>query len=208
LRKDSSQDSLESFLTIGQPISHYSSGLYGERENLPIFSGTALMQYEQIAFTLQGMPLTIRPYISSDQSAIFRLLSVLPSLYPGGYNWLERRLGDVGLGKARCSLAITHWGPVGVTIETPKQDSRLKLSTFFVHPAFRGLNIGTHLLQQCYERWIRDELDQVHITADLKIAGTLSPLLARYGFRVKAIDLERYGPQRDEIILSWSPNKV
>lgn len=204
----SSMSNGESLLTNEQSLSVDSLDFNSQLGNTSGLHNRKTDQEKRTSLDLQVIPVTIRPYCHSDRKSVFKLLGILPILYPGGYNWLEHRLDEVVLGKARCTLAVTQCGPVGVIIETPKHLSRLKLSTFYVHPAFRGLNIGTHLLHQSYEGWIRKELAQVHITADLKISNTLIPLLTRYGFRVKAIELARYGPNRDEIVLSWSPDSI
>ncbi len=157
---------------------------------------------------LDKASIVFRPFQPGDRRTVFQLLSILPSLYPNGSSWLKRRLDDVLAGKARCTVAVSQWGIVGTTIETPKGLHRIKLSTIFVHPYFRGLNIGTRLLDRCRADWLRGDIDRVYVTSDLRRVGVLLPVLTRFGFRTEAIELGRYGSERDEIILSWNGNKL
>lgn len=148
----------------------------------------------------------IRPFSRADKPSIIRLLSILPKLYPGGANWLDQRLDDVIYRKARCQLAVTKWGqPIGVTIETPKEAYRLKLSTIYVHPSFRGLGVGTALLSNCHANWLREELRRVYVTVDLNISDTLYTNIGKFGFRLKAFVPDRYGNGRNEVIFDWCP---
>ncbi|MBI2987639.1 MAG: GNAT family N-acetyltransferase [Deltaproteobacteria bacterium] len=152
---------------------------------------------------LSRATVAIRPYRPSDRPTVFRLLSVLPSLYPGGTSWLDHRLDDVLGGKARCTVAVTDGAPVGITIETPKEPHKLKLSTIYVCPSFRGLGIGTRLLRQCGENWLKGDIEQVSVTADVRRTGTVLPLFMSFGFRPIAIERGRYGPDRDEMVFTW-----
>jgi len=145
----------------------------------------------------------IRPYDGSDRPGVLRLLAELPALYPNGDLWLGRRLEDALVGKARCAIAAAPWGPIGITIETPKGQHRLKLSTIFVHPNFRKLGIGTELLSSCQHRWVDQGLEQVYVTVAVRHAQVVLPLLTQYGFQSAAIELARYGVGRDEIVLHW-----
>ncbi len=151
-------------------------------------------------------PVVFRPFRASDRGPLFRLLSVLPQLYPNGYAWLDRRLDDVLARRARCTIAAGPWGVMGATIESPKGARRLKLSTIYVHPRFRGLNVGTELLKRCRADWLREGVDSVHVTADARRAGLLLPLFTRFGFEAETLEPGRYGDERDELIFSWRPN--
>lgn len=156
---------------------------------------------------LSRATVAIRPYRLSDRPIVFRLLSVLPSLYPGGASWLDHRLDDVLGGKARCTIAVTNGAPVGITIETPKEPHKFKLSTIYVCPSFRGLGIGTRLLRQCRENWLRGDIDQVSVTADVRRTDTLLRLFTTFGFRAISVDRGRYGPDRDEMVFIWRPEE-
>jgi GNAT superfamily N-acetyltransferase len=153
-------------------------------------------------------PVSLRPYQGSDRSAVTSLLAILPSLYPKGDEWLDRRLGEVLRGKARCTVAVINTQPIGVAIETPKGQGKLKLSTIFVHRRYRGLGVGNCLMYRCYETWLRDNLSQVHLTSDVRIAHALLPLLKRFRFESEAVEYSRYGSDRDEQIHVWKNNGV
>lgn len=147
----------------------------------------------------------LRSFTRYDRASVFSLLSFLPTLYPKGSSWLDSRLDDVLTGRARCTLAVTPWEVAGVTIETPKGAKRLKLSTIYVNPRFRGLGVGASLLRHCKAKWEQEGLSGVHVTADTRRLDALLPLLTSHSFSVTAIDKERYGPNRDEMIFNWEP---
>jgi GNAT superfamily N-acetyltransferase len=147
-------------------------------------------------------PLWLRPYEQESRSAVFALLQDLPRLYPKSEEWLQRRLSDVARGKARCTLAMASSTPIGVTIETPKGRHRLKLSTIYVHPLFRGKGVGTDLMVAAYRQWQLNEVDEVYVTADRNRAPDLGPLLSRFGFVMAAVEPKRYGPNRDEVVFA------
>lgn len=153
-----------------------------------------------------GAQVSFRPFRPSDRAPVIRLLSILPRLYPGGRAWLERRLDDVLAGRARCTVALGPWGVVGTTIETPKGARRLKLSTIYVHPRFRGLSVGTGLLERCRADWLREGRSVVHVTADARRAPLLLPLFTQFDFKAEALEAARYGPGRDETVFSWEPH--
>ena len=149
-------------------------------------------------------PFVFRPYRSNERQGVYQLLSILPSIYPGGAKWLKRRLEDSTRSRATCTLATYGPRPVGITIETPKDCRKLKLSTLYVDPSFRGCGIGTSLLSLCVRRWLRDCLHDVYITTDLRRARNIIPVLTRYQFKPTCIEYDRYGKGRHEMILSWS----
>ena len=85
----------------------------------------------------------IRHYRPEDRGRVFHLLSFLPKLYPGSFDWLDRRLIEVERERAFCNLAIVHSNIAGILIETPKGVRTSKISTFFVgNPACRQ-GVGT-----------------------------------------------------------------
>jgi len=152
---------------------------------------------------LPALSTHLRPFQAADRKAIFRLLSILPSLYPKGESWLNRRLDDVLKRKARCTVAVNGSHIVGTTIETPKGPHRCKLSTIFVDPNFRNQSIGTLLLDRCQNDWLRHDISGVYVTTDSRRADFLVPLLTRFNFKVTAVEINRYGLERDETIFSW-----
>lgn len=152
-----------------------------------------------------GIPgaLALRPYLEGDRSAVVRLLADLPTLYPGGDKWLQRRLDDVVAERATCTLALLGPQPVGISIETPKGRRHRKLSTIFVHPALRGRGIGARLLRVRIGAWTEAELDQVTVTVRARNAQRIASVLIRHGFLPHAYLQDRYGAAEDEIVLSW-----
>jgi GNAT superfamily N-acetyltransferase len=146
-----------------------------------------------------------RTYEPRDEAWVFETLSFLPELYPGGHDWLDRRLHEVLEKKARCTVALFSHVRAGVLIEAPKSKGTLKISTIWVEPRFRHFGAGTYLLEQARERWIREGLSYVYVTADLATAALIQPLFEKTGFAAEAICVGRYGEQRDELVLSWRP---
>src|ERR1035438_4020745 len=144
-----------------------------------------------------------------DRTHMFELLSDLPSLYPGGGTWLERRLDDIEAGRARCTVAVSWNGSiVGATIETPKGRRTTKLSTIFVDRRFRRIGIGTSLLRCCRQRWIQTELDEVVVTVNSARLSELLPSAKAIGFHLAATERSRYGVDRHEAILKWQPSSI
>jgi hypothetical protein len=150
--------------------------------------------------------MVLLPYELSDREQVFSLLSFLPTLYPGGYEWLDRRLEEVLLGAARCTLARVSRRIAGIAIETPKGNGIVKLSTIFVDPKFRHRRIGTALLRNCTNLWRLDSIENCYITADHRIAPDLSPLLAKFSFKEKSVISNRYGPGRHEVVFVRGPH--
>lgn len=145
----------------------------------------------------------LRPYLNRDKEAVFRLLSVLPRMYPRGFEWLDRRLRDVLDRRARCTLAISNSDLAGLTIETPKGPHIMKLSTIWVAPGCRHTGFGSSLLVTCCRRWHQSGIRFVYVTADSKIVWMLWPLLRGSGFRFLNTQVNRYGEGRDESVFGW-----
>jgi hypothetical protein len=147
--------------------------------------------------------LSLRPFCRSDRLAVFQLLSGLPLLYPKSHIWLDKRLDDVLLGKAQCTLAQVGTIPVGLTIETPKGAQSVKLSTIFVDPKFRNMQVGSLLLGGCLRRWMLNEVSRAHVTVDARRSQYLLPFFSRFAFDLISTEHNRYGTDRDEHILVW-----
>jgi GNAT superfamily N-acetyltransferase len=149
------------------------------------------------------IPVALRPYRADDLARVSALLRELPDLYPGGDRWLVRRLAEALNGRARVTVAVLRADasvPVGVTIETPKSDGRLKLSTLFVAPAARGGGVGTRLMRAADARWTREGVRRVHVTADESRAGDVERVISPHGFRQVAVEPGRYGQGRSEVV--------
>ena len=91
-----------------------------------------------------GRNVRIRPLKFADLDILMPTVGVLvDSLYPRGAEKLLARLEDALNGYAVAHVAeVSDFGPVALASETLKGDSRVKLSTFWVHRRFRGLGIG------------------------------------------------------------------
>lgn len=148
--------------------------------------------------------LTAQPYRRRDRTNLFRLLSGLPTLYPDAREWLDQRLEDSLTGRASCVVVVDRTAhPVAVMIQTPKGRLRTKLSTIFVHPYFRGRGVGSFLLDQAICGWVKTDVSRVDLTVDVGTSAKLLPLLVQRGFAQVAIERERYGANRNEMVLSW-----
>ncbi len=142
----------------------------------------------------------LRPYEAADRGNVFKLLSFLPTLYPGGFEWLDRRLEEVLKGKGRCTLIKVSGRIAGITIEAPKTARTVKLSTIFVDAHFRGQHIGNALLANCCNRWQQEHVKSCYVTADYRIARDLSPLLGQFSFKETTLIMNRYGQGRHEVV--------
>ncbi len=148
-------------------------------------------------------PVGLRAFSKDDEVDVFQLLDILPRLYPGGFSWLERRLFDVVHHRAHCTLAVSGRELVGITIETPKPASRMKLSTLWVKPEWRRRGVGSLLLGNATRRWRREGIRAGHVTCDLAVAPVLSGLLSGFAFDAVSVEWERYGTARHEAVFAW-----
>ena len=144
----------------------------------------------------------IRPFKSSDKSELIRLLSVLPELYPGGDQWLQRRLTDSLAGQARCIVVEDYMtrSLCAVAIVTPKSSTSLKLSTFYVAQEYRLQGIGTLLLHALMRTWQQQPLSEVYVTVAHHIEPEFRNLFKPAGFNRIALEEDRYGPGRHEAV--------
>lgn len=147
--------------------------------------------------------LLISRYGPRNRVIVFALLRSIEELYPGGLKWLDGRLSDVEAGRAECTLAWLGSSPVAVAIQTPKGSGQIKLSTFLVAPGFRGRRIGHTLLRWLTDRWQMSDVEQAYVTAPAEKSEAVVGLFASFGFRQIALCQARYGPGRDELVLSW-----
>lgn len=164
-----------------------------------------LLRYDRLMFAhrpLLAAPrallnVSLRPLGPSDVDDVKHLLSDLPVDYPGGDQWLARRLIDVLEGAAACTLATVSGRVVGVTIGTPKRRAT-KLSTIFVEPAFRRSGVGSRLLDAFLAE--ASPGAETYVTVADHKWRDLSPLLRSRGFVATALESDRYGPGRDEVV--------
>ena len=142
-----------------------------------------------------------RSYEAADRYQVKKLLSGLPALYPNGDTWLERRLGELQDPGPRCT--VVQRGPeiVGVAIETPKPRNRLKLSTLFIATGARREGHGSHLLAFLCDRWDRESLDVVTVTAAQELMPGVGAFFETADFEHFLTALDRYGLDRHEVVM-------
>ena len=145
------------------------------------------------------------PYVAANRRDVVALLHELPVLYPGGAEWLQRRLTDVEHGYAYCRLVWRDEELVGVAIETPKPVHRLKLSTLFVRPDVRRRGVGRFLTTMLVTEWLSTYRTNCYVTVAQTRCGALNRLLQPLGFSHTITVEARYGADRNECVLSWRP---
>lgn len=128
------------------------------------------------------------------------LAPALTRHYPGGLDWLGRRLGDVRAGAARCAVALAGGMVAGVAIETPKPAGALKLSTLWVHPLLRRSGIASRLLDWRAGQWDLAGVRRTHITLPVTMRADFDALLLAHGFVHVATEAHRYGRDRHEAV--------
>ena len=151
--------------------------------------------------------LSYRPYSRADRTLVFEMLPMIGQLYPGGVGWLNRKLNDVEDGRARCTLVQLGRWPAGLAIETPKGQRHVKLSTLVVPTAFRGKGVGTGLVSWLCAKWLSDDIETTHLTMPLAAANSVKPVFLACGFQDTAVCRDRYGNDRHELVMSWSPQQ-
>lgn len=143
---------------------------------------------------------------ANDLAAVMKSVGpTVDDLYPAGAHKLFHRLEDVLEGAALCTVAVRRGRPgdelvVGIAVESPKHDDRVKLSTLWVAPTFRRLGIARELVQSCVERWSRNGIT-AHLTVRQQCSASVVALLEPFGFSQIAIEPNRYGIGAHEVIL-------
>jgi len=136
----------------------------------------------------------------NDVDEVKQLLVALPLDYPGGDEWLERRLLDVLDGRATCELATLNGRVVGLTIGTPKGRAT-KLSTIYVVPAARRVGVGSMLLDSFIaQARTSGRGREIYVTAAHHRWPELQRLFESRGFTVSVVESDRYGPGRHEVV--------
>jgi ribosomal protein S18 acetylase RimI-like enzyme len=152
----------------------------------------------------QAMELTPVPMRSNQREGVARLLRGLDERYPNAFTWLDRRIDEIIDGRSRALVCDTGIRLIGVAITTPKGLRRAKLSTIKVISGLRQKGIGTKLIRSLHRQWIRGGLDEVSVTVSAADARTFS-FLQKMGFHHIDTCHDRYGPERHEHVLIWTP---
>jgi len=92
--------------------------------------------------------------------------------------------------------------PVAVIIDSPKGARERKINTFYVHPRYRQMQIGTQLLRERLATWRRLRVDRAYLTADESVALRLSSFLLGFGFQAIGREKDRYRYGASEHIYS------
>lgn len=158
-----------------------------------------------------ALGISLRSYREPDCSATHNLLADIDVLYPGGHDWLTRRLTDVLDGRAECVLLaerLNHVSAdhlVGAAILSPKDglsprlSNRVKISTFIIAPSHRGRGLATRFIADLAVTW-RTQGTRVHLTCPAPQAEAFYGVLKKAGFRWMAVERDRYGRGRDEAV--------
>lgn len=146
--------------------------------------------------------LHIRAYAEADEPHVRDLLGGLPDLYPHGDKWLDRTFGEIRQGKARLTVGEIGNDIVAVSIEKPKSRGRMKLSTLCIHPDFRNMRVGFSFFSDLDIRWRREGWREVYMTVASQGAYEVERLVKAFGFACIAVQEDRYGPGRDELVIS------
>ncbi|SKK41095.1 Predicted acetyltransferase [Mycobacteroides abscessus subsp. bolletii] len=160
-----------------------------------------------VTFSMFRQRSQVRDLHWGDVDQVESLLSVLPELYPDGDAWLRRRLDESLAGQARCTLVEVDKKIVGVSIETPKALDRLKLSTFLVADEYRNSGVGGWLIRFLCDRWVREQVSQVHVTVAEHHYDQLHRVFGPIGFLTMARELDRYGLGRHEYVMTCLPSE-
>lgn len=142
---------------------------------------------------------TLRTLVHS-REALAKLLDFLPVLYPGGKEWLDRRLDDVERGDAHCILLYDGGELAGVSIGVLKPDNRFKICTLYVRPESRRVGGGSALLGEMLRISREHGGRETYITAAHTVSDELGRLLGAAGFSPVVTELHRYGDGRHETI--------
>lgn len=139
---------------------------------------------------------------ASEVEEVTALLSVVPQLYPAGDAWLRRRLADILEGSAQCSVVKRGGRLVAAAILTPKGQEVVKLSTFFVAPEARNSGVGSRLLDALLADLDQANVKETYVTVAHHLAVPLMGLFVPRGFTPCAIEMDRYGEGRHEVVLT------
>ena len=142
---------------------------------------------------IQVMPVT-RP----DRGEANAMLVAIGRKYPGGLDWLDRRLGDVEHGRAWMWRASVADRAAGLAIVTPKGAHHSKLSTLLVAPRFRRVGVGRALITAVTRAWRAGAVDHACVTVDEQDHATAA-FFACAGFRSIEAARPRYGERFDRV---------
>jgi len=138
----------------------------------------------------------ISQILTPERSRVRRALAMLGLRYPGGLDWLERRLDDIESGRAQLWQAGLGKAASGWAIVTPKGAHQVKLSTILVAPPARGQGLGRKLLDAIQADWCHHDVLTARVTVDENDTVTRGFFEAA-GFRPLADGRRQYGARYD-----------
>lgn len=157
-------------------------------------------------------PYRVERYRSVDLAPLMRTVGVVvEELYPQGAKKLVSRLDETLWGYADAHVMRTPKGtPIALAAEVSKGLRRVKLSTFWIHPLYRGRGLGRALLRHRMEDWQRGGVTSIFVTVREQHASELERLFIPQGFVRVATVPHLYGEGKSEVILDLdvldSPN--
>jgi len=166
-----------------------------------------MVELRQRSTARQRLSMQVRDLRRDDVPQVTSMLSVLPTLYPNGDAWLSRRLADVLVGDARCTLLDVGHQLAGVAIESPKAAGRLKLSTFLIADEFRNAGMGGAFIRHLKDRWVAEELAEVYVTVADQNHDQVLRAFNPVGFLTLTCEKDRYGAGRREYVLTCLPSE-
>lgn len=105
-------------------------------------------------------------------------------------------------------VEITLLGPVFRASGTSKRLVDVRLSVFWAHRQFHGLDIGGNFLDLIIEDWLRSNHDHVIVTVCEDRAVGQEKLFVFRGFLRISMTLDKYGKSENEVVLKWANDSL
>lgn len=137
--------------------------------------------------------------LAASEEDVRELLDFLPVLYPEGHSWLAKALREVACGDADAFEIRSGDRLVGILLGKVK-GNRYKVRTLFVAPEYRGRGLGGDLLRRGIDAAYASGASFVYLTVADTMSDELAPLMRSEGFRQLALERNRYGIGRDELV--------
>lgn len=137
--------------------------------------------------------------LAASEEDVRELLDFLPVLYPDGHSWLTKALREVACGDAEAIEIRNADRLVGILLGKLK-GNRYKVRTLFVAPDYRGRGLGRVLLQRGIDAARASSASFVYLTVADTMSEELAPLMKSEGFSQLALERNRYGIGRDELV--------
>lgn len=103
---------------------------------------------------------------------------------------------------------ITLLGPVVRASETSKRLVDVRLSAFWVHRQFHGVDIGGNFLDLLIEDWLRSNHDHVIVTVCEDRAAGQEKLFVFRGFLRISMTLDKCEKSENKVVLKWANDSL